>query len=335
MATAARTRPCGPGRHRAGGERVAEQGREAELREVERPGQRRVGGLGRVADRREPQRHRDGRREPASVRTALAAGTSAGRPRTPRHQQPSERVRQRVVPAGERGSQGDDDQPHRDGLERPHGRKRRAARSPTGQLCPGPQPGVASGAPGEDDEPGTHEDHGEGDPDASSRRRTRPRPGPPGRRRPGWPGRPRPGRCRRRRRSVPRRGRTPRPATGWPSAATSSTGTSRSWTSPSPVNSGPEQRAGRGEQEPGGHAADQPPAHHPGGDLPGAGDVAGAEVAPGDRLRGDRDGVERERQEGPDRHRELVGRQVHRLVPRPGGADASRRTSSPAARRAA
>jgi hypothetical protein len=88
-----------------------------------------------------------------------------------------------------------------------------------------------------------------------------------------------------------------------------------------PGEQGPEQRAGSGDDEPGHHPADHTPADHPGGHLPGAGDVTGTEVAAGDRLRGDGDGVEGEGQERPDGHRQLVGRQVHRLVPRTGRAD--------------
>ena len=52
------------------------------------------------------------------------------------------------------------------------------------------------------------------------------------------------------------------------------------------------------------------PTLHPLGDGPGALGVSGSEVAPGDRLRRDRDGVECEGEEGPDGQGQLHGGEV-------------------------
>ncbi len=68
-----------------------------------------------------------------------------------------------------------------------------------------------------------------------------------------------------------------------------------------------EQRGGERQPDRRDDAADQPPAHHPVGDRSGLGELAGAERAAGEGLGGDRDGVERERQERPDRRGQLVG----------------------------
>ena len=74
-----------------------------------------------------------------------------------------------------------------------------------------------------------------------------------------------------------------------------------------------EQGAGRREQHAGHDAAAQSPGDHPAGQRAGAGHVARAEGAAGDRLRGDGDGVEGEGQERPDGQRQLVGGEVHLL----------------------
>ena len=87
------------------------------------------------------------------------------------------------------------------------------------------------------------------------------------------------------------------------------------------VNSGPSNGLAAASSSAGHHAADHPPPDHPPGGGPGARDVTGAEGAPGDRLRGDRDRVEDEGQERPQRHRQLVGGQVQLLLAAGGGAE--------------
>ncbi len=73
-------------------------------------------------------------------------------------------------------------------------------------------------------------------------------------------------------------------------------------------------RTRRGQAETGDHAADQPPLDHPSGEGTGSVDVTGAERATGDRLCGDRDGVECEGEEGPDGQRQLVSGEVGTLT---------------------
>ncbi len=112
-AAATATKPAGhepqPGRRAGGrsavggaaGERVAEQGGEAELGQVERPQQRRVASSRRVADARDPQRDADaGHGEPAADRRPRRRGRSPGQAaHAEQHQQPAERVGEGVVPA--------------------------------------------------------------------------------------------------------------------------------------------------------------------------------------------------------------------------------------------
>ena len=76
----------------------------------------------------------------------------------------------------------------------------------------------------------------------------------------------------------------------------------------------PEERGRGGEEQAAHDAADHPPLHHPPGHRPGAGDVTGSEVAAGDRLRRDRDRVEDEGEEAPQRDRDLVRRERDRTV---------------------
>ncbi len=71
-----------------------------------------------------------------------------------------------------------------------------------------------------------------------------------------------------------------------------------------------EERPGRGEEDTCEQSGPGPPAHHPGCHGAGRGDIPGAEVAAGDRLRGDGDGVEDEGQKGPQGQGQLMGGQV-------------------------
>ena len=108
--------------------------------------------------------------------------------------------------------------------------------------------------------------------------------------------RPTRGNARRPRRSARRRARTPRRRSAGSAPPTRAPPSSWSRTSGSAVNSGSSGRQHEDQRR----RARRPrrrPTRPSAGWRPGAGDVAGAEIAPGDRLAGDRDGVEGERQE--------------------------------------
>ena len=194
---------------------------------------------------------------PASPGPAACRGRAARRPAAdPQHDQhPADRVREGVVPA-EAGRHRDDHQPHRDGLERLHAAiLRRAALHGVGERADrgagaGHQPRVAPGPVHEYEEPRAMKTTVKTPQTARpARGAARPRAARAGRGRAASGARPGRGTRRPPRRSARRRGRRPRRRPAGTPRATSSTGSSRSRTAGSSVNSEPTTGASAREQQ--------------------------------------------------------------------------------------